>query len=348
MTQRVGRLQREERPFGSHGKSSLFGQGFVPCDQAIDIIGLLPFLLHLAHPGLIAAISRQIIVQILFIERYVQLFCFWSGLTSVDDAEGRLVICQYGMVVLCCHCLIAAAISCLLLPRLRLLLPVGLLAAVTLSRLVLWLLSTRVIAACCFRYCRSNVVEEVRVAARVLRRAAVPAALELLMAFLAGDGIVAGVVAAAAIDEPLHHLAVRFLLVSSRTEATSVANLSDELRISHQTLHALVLLLLILLLVISIIAACGLRATALAEVIIHEQAHLLELLDLLGAKDAAATRAPLLSIHHQVVQVDLSSCLVCRREVYSRHVLLGRFYQLSVVSDEHHWIQLLLLGAVAA
>ena len=283
LAQRVGRLQREERAFGSHGKSGLFGQSFVPCDQSIDVVSLLPLLLHLAHPGLIAAVSRQIVVQILFVERYVQLFRLWSSLASVDDAKRRLVVGQYGMVVLCCGCLVAA-IRCLLLPCLRWLLPVGLLASIAaLSGLVQWLLATRTIAACRFRLRRSNVVEEVRVATCVLSRAAVPAALELLLAFLAGDGIVAGVVAATAIDEPLDHRAVGLLLVSGCAEAASVANLSDELRISHQTLHTLVLLLLILLLVISIFATRRLRATTRAEVIIDEQAHLLELLDLLGA-----------------------------------------------------------------
>ena len=148
---------------------------------------------------------------------------------------------------------------------------------------------------------RSNVVEEVRVATCVLSRAAVPATLELLLAFLTGDGIVAGIVAATAIDESLYHLAIGLLLVSGRAEATSVANLSDELGISHQTLHALVLLLLILLLVTSILTTRRLRDSARTEVIIHEQAHLLKLLDLLGAKDATSTCAPLLPIHHQVV-----------------------------------------------
>ena len=115
LAQRVSRLQREERSFGSHGKSGLFRQSFVPCNEAIDVVCLLPLLLHLPHPSLITAISRQIIVQILFVERYVQLFCLWSGLASVDDAEGRLVVGQYGMVVLCCGCLVATTICCLLL-----------------------------------------------------------------------------------------------------------------------------------------------------------------------------------------------------------------------------------------
>ena len=91
-----------------------------------------------------------------------------------------------------------------------------------------------------------------------------PAAFELWLTFFASDGIIS---TAIIIDKSLHHLAVRLLLVCGRAEATAISHLGDKLRVRHQALHALVL---ILLLVMSVFSARGLSAPARTEVVIHQ------------------------------------------------------------------------------
>ena len=91
VSKRVGSLKGKSKwALRCHGKSGFFCKCFISGDKSVDIIRLLPLLLHFTHPFLIIA-TWLIIIQVFFVEGNGGLFGLGCSLSSVNYVSSMIV-----------------------------------------------------------------------------------------------------------------------------------------------------------------------------------------------------------------------------------------------------------------
>lgn len=257
-------------------------------------------LLHFEHPGLLAPITlhQVAVIQVFLLKSDRRLLGLWR-VPRVQDVS---LLLQLHLKLLLATVAREVCLIQLLRSLSRRLMFVGLIALLR----TLFLSHAR--SGSIFA---SSSVEEAGVARSVLRRMALKRLL------LVSD------------ERDLTRSCIQGLLLGPQP------NLCYELRVCHQALHALVLLLLLAgSLLFFALVHCSVLICVLEE-IVDEQAHLFKLLRLLCA-DCRGTSLLGTVLHHQVVQIDLPRCLVRRRKIHAGHVLLGSLNKFSVICQEHH------------